>query len=227
MPEITRVSSGIPGLDEMIMGGFPKPSAILIAGEPGTGKTTFSVQSLFYGAKKGETCVYITAISEPQWVVQRFLSTFKFFEKTPIEKGKIVFIDLGRNLMENPRGILSTMKAKIEKYNPDRLVIDPITPIKNAWEKSGETRELLHELLAYLKAFNCTSLLTAELTYTDIPRSLEGYMVDGIIVLSYPEIENVRRKYLEVLKMRGTKHITGRQLVDITTEGFSVQPGLR
>ncbi|MEM3567449.1 MAG: ATPase domain-containing protein, partial [Thermoplasmata archaeon] len=114
-----------------------------------------------------------------------------------------------------------------EKYNPDRLVIDPITPIKNSWEKSGETRELLHELLAYLKAFNCTSLLTAEITYSDIPRSLEGYMVDGIIVLSYPEVENVRRKYLEVLKMRGTKHITGRQLVDITPDGISVQPGLR
>jgi len=52
-------------------------------------------------------------------------------------------------------------------------------------------------------------------------------MVDGIIVLSYPEEEKVRRKYLEVLKMRGTKHITGRQLVDISSEGFSVQPGLR
>jgi len=227
MTEIARITTGIPGLDEMIMGGFPKPSAILIAGEPGTGKTTFSVQSLFHGAKKGETCVYITAISEPQWVVQRFLSTFKFFDRTLIEKGKVIFIDLGRNLMENPQGILTTMKAKIEKYNPDRLVIDPITTIKNAWEKSGETRELLHELLAYLKAFNCTSLLTAELTYEDIPKAIEGYLVDGIIVLSYPEVENVRRKYLEVLKMRGTKHTTGRQLVDITPEGFSVQPGLR
>ena len=58
-----RIESGIPGLDEMIEGGFVLPSAVLIAGAPGTGKTTLAVQSLFYGAKKGETGMFITAIS--------------------------------------------------------------------------------------------------------------------------------------------------------------------
>lgn len=227
MANIVRIETGIPGLDSMILGGFPKPSAILIAGEPGTGKTTFAVQYLFHGAKKNESGLYITVISEPQWVVQKYLSSFKFYEQAAVDKEKVRFIDIGKALLENPAGILATIKAKVEKYNPDRLVIDPITPIKFAWQRIGETRELLHELLAYLKAFNCTTLIVGELSYEDIARSLEAYMVDGVVVLSYPEEEKVRRKFLEVLKMRGTKHVTGRQLVDITPEGFAVQTGLR
>jgi hypothetical protein len=49
----------------------------------------------------------------------------------------------------------------------------------------------------------------------------------GIWWTSYPEEKEVRRKFLEVLKMRGTKHVTGKQLVDITNEGFLVHAGLR
>jgi KaiC/GvpD/RAD55 family RecA-like ATPase len=65
------------------------------------------------------------------------------------------------------------------------------------------------------------------MSYKEIPKSLEGYMVDGIIMLSYPEEKDVRRKFLEILKMRGTKHATGKHLVDITTDGVMVHAGLR
>ena len=51
---INRRETGITGLDKLILGGFPIPSTVLIGGEPGTGKTTLSVQTLFNGAKKGE-----------------------------------------------------------------------------------------------------------------------------------------------------------------------------
>ena len=85
----------------------------------------------------------------------------------------------------------------------------------------------MHDLFAMFKVWNASSIVTAEMSYMDIPHSLEGYMVDSVIVLSYPEEDRVRRKYLEVLKMRGTKHVTGKQLVDISESGFSVQVGLR
>lgn len=223
----TRSTTGIPGLDDMIQGGFPFPSAILVAGEPGTGKTTLAVQSLFHGARMGEKGLFITAISEPQWLVQRFLSSFNFYDQTLVEKGVVNFIDIGQTLMKNPADMLNIIKKKIEQYLPVRIAIDPITPMRDMLQWRGETREFIHELFAYLKAFNCLALITAELGYDDIAHSLEGYMVDGLLVLSYPEEEKVRRKFLEVLKMRGTKHTTGRQLIDITDEGLAVQAGLR
>lgn len=224
---MTRKTSGIPGLDGMIQGGFPFPSAILVAGEPGTGKTTLAVQSLFHGASEGEKGLYITAISEPQWLVQRFLSSFTFYDHDMVEKGVVNFIDIGPTLLKNPSDMLNIIKRKIEQYSPTRIVIDPITPMRDMLQWRGETREFMHELFAYLKAFECLAMVTAELSYDDISHSQESYMVDGVIMLSYPEEEKVRRKFLEVLKMRGTKHTTGRQLIDITDEGLAVQAGLR
>lgn len=85
MDKIDRLESGIPGLDDMIAGGFPFPSMILVGGEPGTGKTTLVLQSLFNGARKGEKGIYFTAISEPTWVVQKFLSNFSFYSQEAID----------------------------------------------------------------------------------------------------------------------------------------------
>jgi circadian clock protein KaiC len=224
---MTRKTTGIPGLDGMLQGGFPFPSAILVAGEPGTGKTTLAVQSLFHGASEGEKGLYITAISEPQWLVQKFLSSFSFYNQELVEKNIVNFIDIGPTLTKNPSDMLNIIKKKIEQYQPLRIVIDPITPMTDMLQWRGETREFMHELFAYLKAFNCLAMITAELSYDDISHSQEAYMVDGVVMLSYPEEEKVRRKFLEVLKMRGTKHTTGRQLIDITDEGLAVQAGLR
>jgi len=224
---LTRKTTGIPGLDGMLQGGFPFPSTILVAGEPGTGKTTLAVQSLFHGAAEGEKALYLTAISEPQWLVQRFLSSFSFYNQETVEKGAVNFVDIGPTLTKNPGNMLGVIKKQIEHFQPARIVIDPITPMTDMLQWRGETREFMHELFAYLKAFECLAIITAEMSYDDISHSQESYMVDGVVMLSYPEEEKVRRKFLEVLKMRGTKHTTGRQLIDITDEGLAVQAGLR
>ncbi len=225
---LERAPSGIPGLDELLGGGFPVPSTILVAGEPGTGKTTLGVQGLFDVARRDGVGIYLTAVSEPPWVVQSFLSNYSFYDAGLVDANRVIFADMGSYLVYEPENFLGRLEEVVETYSPDRLVIDPITPIKDILaRKNINDREFLHNLFAYLKTLSCTTIVTGEETYEDIPGSLEAYMVDGIIVMSYPEQEGVRRKYIEVLKMRGTNHITGRQLLDITTEGITVQAGLR
>ncbi|MBM4237555.1 MAG: hypothetical protein FJ151_03620, partial [Euryarchaeota archaeon] len=67
--DLARIPSGIPGLDEMIEGGFPFPSVILVSGTAGTGKTTLALKFLCQGAERGERGLYITTLSEPtQWM---------------------------------------------------------------------------------------------------------------------------------------------------------------
>jgi circadian clock protein KaiC len=222
-----RRQTTIEGLDEVLGGGLPVPSTVLVAGEPGAGKTTLCVQFLFGGAKLGENGLYITGISEPQWLVQHFLSGFKWYEQRAVDEGRVVFADIGQAVREKPEDTLPQILSLVEAYSPKRLVIDPITPMVDALRRKNKDREFMHDLFAYLKSFECNTLITAELHAEDIARSVEGYMADGILQLSYPESEGVRRKYIEVIKMRGTKHATGRQVLDITPEGVVVQAGLR
>lgn len=222
-----RVTSGVPGLDEMIQGGFPFPSVVLVGGEPGTGKTTLALQSLFYGAEKGELGLYVTAISEPAWVVQKFLEEFSFYSQKAIETEKLVFVDIDGSVSEDPENILDILGKNVEKYEPKRVVIDPITSIKNALGDGIAYRRFLHDMMSYLKTHGCTTILTTEYSYSDIPRSVDAYMVDALLILSYMELENARKKYLEVLKMRGTKHLTGRRSLIISEGGLRVQPELR
>jgi circadian clock protein KaiC len=224
---LKRRPTTIEGLDEILAGGLPVPSTVLVAGEPGAGKSTLAVQFLFGGARHAENGLYITGISEPQWLVQHFLSTYKWFDSRFVDDGRVVFADIGQTVREKPEDILPQILSLVEAYSPKRLVIDPITPMVEALRRKGKEREFLHDLFAHLKSFEANTIITAELHTQDIARSVEAYMADGILLLSYPEQDGIRRKYIEVIKMRGTKHATGRQLFDITPEGIVVHSGLR
>src|SRR5579872_5366314 len=55
-----RVSTGSPGLDDVLSGGLPQSHLFLLQGEPGTGKTTLGLQFLLAGARAGEPVMYVT-----------------------------------------------------------------------------------------------------------------------------------------------------------------------
>ena len=92
--DFLRVGTGIPGLDDMIEGGIPFPSTVLLAGGTGSGKTTFCLQFLFEGANQGEKGLYLTTLSEPTNWMLRFTSRFNFFDKDAVGKN-IAYFDLG------------------------------------------------------------------------------------------------------------------------------------
>lgn len=219
--ELTRIPSGIPGLDEMIEGGFPFPSVILVSGGAGTGKTTFALKYLCDGARRGEAGLYFTTLSEPtQWML-RYASQFEFLDPDYFGK-EIVYEDLGHQLM-NPDSeeLISKIEDKISEVLPQRIVIDPITVVGGLLRENY--RAFLFELTNRLKNWNATSILTGEVRPGELYPPEISYAVDGIILLMFSEEGGVRRKYLEVLKMRGTNHVTGRQSIDITrTDGLVV-----
>jgi len=228
--DLMRIETGIPGLDEMMEGGFPFPSTILLAGGTGTGKTTFTLQFLFAGAKKGEQGIFFTTFSEPtQWML-RFTSRFSFVEREMLGK-EVKYVELGSQLkeMDNTEDasqrIINLIEEKITEIMPQRIVIDPITVLER--RLAGDYREFLYQLSTSMKNWQTVTLLTGEVLPQE-PYPLEvAYCADGVLILTNEEQEDGRRKYLEILKLRGTEHMTGKHSFDISKDGVSVQAGLR
>ena len=218
---LVRLQTGIPGLDEMIEGGFPFPSVVLLSGSAGTGKTTFCLKYLCEGAKKGEQGLYFTTLSEPtQWML-RYASQFDFINKDYFGD-QIRYMDLGNMMREmDANQLLAAMEEKIAEVMPQRIVIDPITVVGGMLK--GDYRLFLFDLFNRLKNWNATTLVTGEVNPGELYPAEVSYAVDGIILVMLSEEAGARRKYLEVLKMRGTNHQTGKQSIDITrTEGIVV-----
>ena len=92
--------SGIKGLDSILNGGFNHPSTVLVAGTAGAGKTTFVMQSLVNAAKNGETCLFISAISEPVAMMESFISSYSFFDYSLIESKKIRLFNIEKNMLQ-------------------------------------------------------------------------------------------------------------------------------
>lgn len=222
-----RLETGIPGLDEMMGGGWIVPSSVLVAGAPGTGKTTFAVQSLFAGARKGETGVYFSGVSEPGWVVQQFLRDFGFYDQALIDAGKVVFIDVGAAVRKSAEDAIEHIEREVDRLAPTRIVIDPVTVLRTAIESERRYREALHDLTTFMKGLNAVLILTSEIDYDERHPGVEGHMVDSIVALSHPKEGHVRRMYLEVVKMRGSAHTSGEQSADLNKAGLVVHPGLR
>ncbi|MBV9222568.1 MAG: AAA family ATPase, partial [Acidobacteriaceae bacterium] len=87
-----HVSSGVPGLDDILEGGWPAHHLYLVEGDPGTGKTTLALQFLLDGAANGEPGLYIT-LSESQKELEGVaeshhwpLQDLSIFEYTPTEE---------------------------------------------------------------------------------------------------------------------------------------------
>lgn len=211
-----RIPSGVKGLDEMIRGGFPFPSVALVAGSAGTGKTTFAMEFLIEGAKRGEQGLFFTTLSEPtQWML-RYASQFDFVDKDYFGN-EIKYEDMGLLLQrEGTEELLDFVDDKIAEIMPQRIVIDPITVVGAFFEENY--RLFLFELINLLKNWQCVTLLTGEVNPGEPYPAEISYAVDSVILLSMIEEEGTRRKFLEVLKMRGTDHTSGKQPVTITSE---------
>src|SRR5690349_6393143 len=88
-------STGIAPLDKIMGGGIPPYSVVVLAGEPGSGKTILSQQILFANATPERKVVYLTTLSEPPMKAARYQSTFDFFDAAKFGDS-VVYMDIGQ-----------------------------------------------------------------------------------------------------------------------------------
>lgn len=221
-----RLPSGIDGLDALIDGGFPKGSTILVCGGPGTGKTVFSAQFLYKGAKNlGESGVY-ASFGEKREAFMSYMKPFKFdFEELEAD-GKFAFLDMitGRKGI-HPDSIKMILE-KISDLNAERLVIDPITAISQAYGEVIDVRALMHTVLGkVIRETGCTTLLVSEspMGKESIGLGIEEFVSDGVILLKRRVYSERLLREMEIVKLRGTR-ISHPTLTFTLDGGFHVFP---
>ncbi|NOZ58906.1 MAG: hypothetical protein GXO66_04950 [Euryarchaeota archaeon] len=222
--EMRRASTGVKGLDERIGGGLPAPGVILVAGEPGTGKTTFCMQCLFRGARLGEPGIYITAISEPVDQIHRYMANYTFYDRRLVESGMVKFLDISEVLMKrSAREALDMTISFIRRSDARRVVIDSITPFSYTFTQPQEYRRFLHEFFTVLKAMETLTLLVAEFSPEETTTP-ESYMADGVIYLYLQrgETPSSFKPGLQVRKLKGTEHPKDILRLGFTRDGIRV-----
>lgn len=221
---MNRVPTGIPGVDDLMEGGFPEASSILLSGGAGTGKSIFCMQYLYHGAKHlQEPGVYITLEEGPHnlwWNTQRFK-----WDLLSLEQQNLLRIykfeptaEMRNDLDEQTRRIVEKAKS----LNAKRLVIDSITAFSFWMDDPAKIRYAIYTLIEELRKLKCTCILTCETAggRHDISRfGVEEFLSDGVLQLFFKP----PHRSIFVRKMRGTKNDMRIHPFEITEQGITVK----
>jgi len=121
---IRKLPTGVPGLDEILGGGLPEFSFNLIAGAPGTGKTTLAHQIVFANATPERPALYFTVLGEPALKMLRYQQQFKFFDQEKLNTC-VRFINLSELVLEKDLSdVLQAIVKEVEDVNPGIVVVD-------------------------------------------------------------------------------------------------------
>ncbi len=219
---MSRVATGIAGLDTILLGGFLKGGLYIIQGPPGTGKTTLGNQICFNVAAQAGQALYVTLLAEFHARMMQHLGTMSFFDRSRIPDQLAYLNGLGALHDEGLKGLLTLLRREITSRAATVLVLDGIVAARHAAADGQTFNQFVHELQGVAIATECTMFLltTAQGTKTDS----EYTMVDGIIELSDNLVGWAAESNLQVIKFRGSGFIRGRHAFKITGDGLVVHP---
>lgn len=218
-------STGDGPLDEILGGGLPAHSVVILAGEPGSGKTILTLQILFRAARAGKKCLYLTTLSEPAIKVIRYMQLFGFFDPSLIDRA-LVLEDLGSVVRHGPEAILSRLSEIIEKHQPEYVAIDSFRAMADLVDRDS-FRPFVYDIATQTAGWGATTLLVGEYAAGDLSLRPEFGIADGILRLGAAKQELTSIREFEVLKMRGMNYVSGRHFLDISKNGISVYPRVR
>src|SRR5687767_5000831 len=106
---IRQLQTGVPGLDQILGGGLPEFSFNLIAGAPGSGKTTLAQQIMFSLNDPEHRALYFTVVGEPPLKMLRYQQQFGFFDMARVNES-IRFVNLSQEVVD---GTLEKLMGRI------------------------------------------------------------------------------------------------------------------
>ena len=233
-----RIRTGIVGVDSMLDGGIPEGSQVVLAGGPGSGKTLLSFEFLYKGAKAGEVGVMFSFEEESGRLIENVKDAFSDFtdiDQLIADKKLVIygseetkpFVQKDSEQASYALGkIISELQNRIEATKAKRVVIDSMSFVRLFIKDDFDYRALSISLLNVLNRENATTIVTIEMESqekADLRFPQEFFVYDGLILLYFGgrETEN-RMPLIEVMKMRGTRHIYTAIPYEVTSHGINV-----
>jgi KaiC/GvpD/RAD55 family RecA-like ATPase len=212
-----KVLSGIPGLDELMEGGFEENTINLVTGKTGTGKSIFSSQFIYNGAKKyNEKGLYVTTGDTMKNIRKQAAKVG--WDMDALEKsGLVKIVEVEPYDIEK---LLENMSTSKEMSQAKRIVIDSLSMFELYMQEPYKIRKSLFSVLQKLRDMGKIVLVVAEIPEDSQNLSRSGvieFMVDSVMILQFLGIAKYKRS-LMIRKMRSTDHST-----DI--HPFTIGPG--
>ena len=222
---INRLATGVPGLDDVFGGGLPELSFNLIAGPPGSGKTTLAHQLMFALATADRPALYFTVLGEPPLKMLRYQQQFNFFDSEKLNQS-IYFINLGEETATGDlKKVLARMVEEVESRGPSMVFVDSFRSVILASETDGNIfltlQQFMQQLGTLMTSWQATTFLLGEYFSENDPSPVFT-VADGLIWLRQSVQSNSMVRKMEVMKMRGQSSLPGLHTFRITNDGISV-----
>lgn len=217
---VSRLSCGVPALDEMLGGGIPAGYSVLVAGPSGSGKSMLAAAFLAEGARLGEYGVIAVFEQRADHLQNPRLSQL-------IEDRLVSLVD-SRAPDLSIEEIIHLLLAEIKRVGASRVVIDSLSGFELSLAPTfrEDFRSSLASLVSALVATGVTVMMTSELEdrYTDLRFSPYGtaFLTDAIIVQRYVEIDSQLLRVMAVVKVRCSSHSDQLRLYRINDEGIQL-----
>jgi KaiC domain protein len=225
-----KVKTGLDGLDEMLFGGIPKGSTVVVMGSFGTGKTTFGLQFLNQGLAEGEKGVYIS-LEEDRESILADAEAHGWDLRSKLNEKQLEIVKLEpTDAKVTIQRIKSELPEFIKKFGASRIVVDSVSLLNLLFDTDHDRRTNLFNLSQMIKRTGATLIMTAEVKDDNPFASRDGlieYVADGVISLRYLEMQsrNELMLSLRIIKMRRTEHSRKITPYSITNKGLEVHVG--
>lgn len=223
-----RVTTGVPGLNELVNGGYFLGSTTLVVGVSGVGKSVMALQFMAEGAQRQERSLMLT-LDEPRPQVIRNANSLGFDLEAAIERGLIDVWYEPPQEMEIDRHF-HDIEQKVRTFQPKRVVIDSLSTYGSTLGTEGRLfRDFFHALVALMKEHQIAAVYNHENPEMLGMSSMMGNfalssLVDNIILLNWVELGESVRLGLTVAKMRANPVMRITHEYGIGTGGVRVLP---
>jgi len=216
---INKLPTGVPGLDEIVGGGLPEFSFNIIAGAPGSGKTTLAHQFVFANATPERPALYFTVLGESAIKMLRYQQQYTFFDPSLLPDS-IRFINLSQVVLEQDLGaVLDEITKEVIKSNPAVVVVDSFRTMVRKPGDGMDLQAFIQRLALFLASWQATTFLIGEYAEDELRDNPIFTVADGLFWLRQTTERNSIVRKLQIIKLRGQASVPGLHTFRITDSG--------